>query len=119
MKVVEQVPLVEHPSELAVGHGSVWVSDSKGDTVTRVRAQSLKVRDPIAGGRPAHRSGDRRRLRVDRQRRRLHREQGGPAGRSGGGAADPVGRDPVDLAVAKGAVWTANSDDSTVTRIRP
>jgi streptogramin lyase len=31
----------------------------------------------------------------------------------------PVGGDPADVAVAMGAVWTANLDDSTVTRIRP
>ena len=30
-----------------------------------------------------------------------------------------VGQDPVDVIVGKGAVWTANFDDSTVTRIRP
>ena len=30
-----------------------------------------------------------------------------------------VGQNPADIAVGKGAVWTANFDGSTVTKIRP
>jgi YVTN family beta-propeller protein len=119
VKVVDQVQIGEHPSELAVGHGLVWVSDSKRNTVTRVRAQSLNVREPIeVGERPTAvaigvgyvwvaNGGDSTVSRVD------------PRAAAVAGPAIPVGRDPVDLAVAKGAVWTANSEDSTVTRIRP
>ena len=87
--------------------------------VTRVRAQSLKVRDPIdVGDRPTAvaigvgyvwitNGGDSTVSRVD------------PRATAVAGPPIPVGRGPVDLAVAKGAVWTANSEDSTVTRIRP
>jgi hypothetical protein len=37
--------------------------------------------------------------------------------RAGGRIA--VGGNPADIAVGKGSVWTANFDDSTVTRITP
>ena len=35
------------------------------------------------------------------------------------GRAIPVGDDPIGIAFGAGAVWTANHQDGTVTRIKP
>ena len=45
---------------------------------------------------------------------RIDPEAGAPAG-----PPIRVGKNPADIAVGKGAVWTADYDDSTVTKIRP
>ena len=75
-KVVgKPIPIGQRPSELAVGHGSVWVTDlSEGHRDAYPREIHEGGR-PDQGGRPPQRGGDRRRLRLGRERRRLDRQQ--------------------------------------------
>ena len=76
--------------QLAVGHGSVWVTDPSTGTVTRIGPRSMQASgDPIEVGDRPTRGGDGRRLRVGRERRRLDGQQDRSEGRGGGRPADP------------------------------
>jgi YVTN family beta-propeller protein len=101
---------------LAIGAGSLWVRDTRGDVVRRTDPRTLALqrviqtgRDPsaIAVGADAvwvANSGDGSVSRIDPRTNAVTR-------------AISVGDAPVALAVGAGAVWVANSGDGTVSRI--
>ena len=103
------------------GLGSVWVANSDDGTVTRLDPQTGQV------GRRA----DPRRSGPARAHRRRRASCGSPTPRTTSvsqidpktgrvvGRAIPVGDDPIGIAFGNGAVWTANHQDGTVTRITP
>jgi YVTN family beta-propeller protein len=117
-RLVDNIALGTHPASVAVGDGSVWVSDSADGTVSRIDASSDAVTQTIPVGRGA---------------------SGIAAGADGvwvantlddsvtridpvtGAATDtiPVGEGPRGVAVGAGSVWVANSRDGTVSRIDP
>ena len=102
------------PTGVAVGANAVWVTDSTGDTVTRIDPTGLLT--PIAVGQGP--SGiavgaggvwvadtlDNSVVRIDPTTRAVT-------------TTIPVGQGPVGVAVGAGSVWVANGRDGTVTRI--
>jgi YVTN family beta-propeller protein len=103
---------------LAIGAGSLWLRDTRGDVVWRTDPRTLADersiqtgRDPSAiavGARAVWvaNSGDGSVSRIDPRTSAVTR-------------AISVGDAPVALAVGAGAVWVANSGDGTVSRIDP
>jgi YVTN family beta-propeller protein len=106
------------PSALAVGAGAIWIASSDANSVSRLDAKTLGVRQTIPVG-------------------------DGPSGVAVGGGAvwvangldgtvsriDPrankvvqttqVGSGPVAIAYGLGSVWVANRSDQTVSRVDP
>jgi YVTN family beta-propeller protein len=117
-RLVDNIALGTDPASVAVGDGSVWVTDSADGTVSRIDASSDAVTQTIPVGRGA--SGiavgadgvwvantlDNSVTRID------------PVT---GAATDtiPVGKGPRGVAVGASAVWVANSRDGTLSRIDP
>jgi serine/threonine-protein kinase len=116
----------QRPGDLAVGYGSVWVTDNFGGTLTQIEPDPpidsdppRVVGDPITvGSHPrgvktgfgyvwVANGGDNTVTRID------------PETLAPGAPPIPVGGNPADIAVGLGSVWTANFNDSTVTRIKP
>jgi YVTN family beta-propeller protein len=117
-RLVARIPVGGAPAGIALGEGSVWVTNNLDDTVSRIDPRTNRVAATIRVG-------------------------GGPAGLSVGegavwvansasdtiSAIDPeagrvyetiaVGRAPRGVAVGKGSVWVTNSLDDTVSRIDP
>ena len=117
-RLVGDVPVGTFPTDVAIGEGAVWATNTADGTVDRIDPGSKTVRQTIRVG-------------------------SGPTGIAFGdgsiwvanGAAgtvsriDPgsnevietidVGNGPSGVAVGKGAVWVVNRDDHTVSRIDP
>ena len=114
-RITAQVPVGATPTHVAVGEGSVWVSNSDGGTVSRIDPQTRAVLQTIGVG-------------------------SGPSGITTGKGAvwvdsldgvvsriDPptntvvqtirVGNGPAGIAYGHGSVWVANTGDDTITRI--
>jgi DNA-binding beta-propeller fold protein YncE/predicted Ser/Thr protein kinase len=108
------------PAGITVGHGFVWVANSRGASVARVDPSvNARLGEPIEiGGRPggidagtdvvwvANASEDS----VTRIGLASGEVEGDPVG---------VGSDPGAVVVGEEAVWVANNGDGTVTRIEP
>lgn len=105
-------------ASVAVGLGAVWVTNTRGGTVSRFHGRTgrrlgapVKVgREPvsIARGRGMMwvvAAGDRRLVALDRRGRVRSRVK--------------LAASPIDVAAGLGAVWVAHVDGGTVTRIRP
>jgi peptide/nickel transport system substrate-binding protein len=117
-RVLDDIALGTFPTSLALGDGSVWVSDGADGTVSRIEASSDAVAHTIAVGSGA--SGiavgaggvwvantlDDTVTRIDPRTGRATN-------------TIRVGQGPRGIAVGAGAVWVANSRDGTVSRIDP
>jgi DNA-binding beta-propeller fold protein YncE/predicted Ser/Thr protein kinase len=114
------IPVGRGPAGITIGHGYVWVANSRGESVARVDPTiNARLGEPIeVGGRPggidagtdvvwvANASGDS----VTRI---------GLAGSAVVGDPVAVGADPGAVVVGEEAVWVANNGDGTVSRIEP
>jgi streptogramin lyase len=108
------------PAGITVGHGLVWVANSRSATVARVDpAINSRLGDPIdVGGRPGGIDAGSSVVWVanvtDGTVSRIDLDSGELDG-------EPVhvGSDPGAVAVGEEAVWVANNGDGTVTRIEP
>jgi YVTN family beta-propeller protein len=113
---VRALPFV--PPVIAVGLGSVWVRDTRGDAIWRLDPRTLERTaivqtgtDPVAmavgeGAVWVANAGDGSVSRVDPQSNASLR-------------AISVGNQPSAIAVGDGAVWVASAQDRTVSRIDP
>ena len=114
------IPMGAAPGDIAVGEGSIWVSNADEGTVTRIDAKTRTVVQTIdVGNGPAGiavgagfvwvaNSLDGTVSRID------PRQRGGRAQQT-----IRVGNQPVGVAVGEGAVWVANTADKTLSRIDP
>jgi peptide/nickel transport system substrate-binding protein len=116
--VVQQIPVGNGPSGIAIGYGSVWVTNSSDGTLSRINATTGAAQPAIPLGSGAtdvavglgavwvsdEASG--RVLRVEPQTDQL---------------TEPinVGNGPTAITVGYGSVWVTNSLDGTVSRIDP
>jgi len=108
------------PAGVTVGHGLVWVANSRGDTVTRVDPSLHTVvgaPTPV-GARPGGIDAGTEAVWVassaEANVTRIDLESGQAVG-----DPVPVGPDPGAVAVGPEAVWVANNGSGTVTRIEP
>jgi YVTN family beta-propeller protein len=112
--IVGEVPLGAAPGRLAVGAGSVWVTDFNAHTVSRVDGQEVRQVIAVGGGPSAITVGngavwvadalDGTVARVDPGTDRVVQ-------------TIPVGDRPSGIAYGEGTVWVANADDHTVVGI--
>jgi YVTN family beta-propeller protein len=117
-EIVGQIPVGAQPGGMAVGEGSVWVTDSGTDKVSRIDPKTGSVVDSIdvgkvptgvvvgAGSVWVADSGERSVTRIN-----------AATGRVVGTIT--VGIGPSAIAYGAGAVWVANTGDGTVMRIDP
>jgi YVTN family beta-propeller protein len=113
-KVVDNVAVGNGPTGIAYGNGKVWVANSADGTVSRLNAGSGKVEQTLPGAvgvtgltvafghvwAVAPASGDVVEL-------------------DGSQGNIPVGNDPYAITAAAGALWVANREDGTVSRVDP
>lgn len=115
LAAVESIEVGKGPDGVFVGGGDVWVSNSKGDTITRIDPASdeLAGRPIPVGGNP---DGI---LYADDAVWVANTDDGTVSRIDAGGSSQEiaVGSRPVALALADVNVWVANSGDGTVTRI--
>jgi YVTN family beta-propeller protein len=120
LELAAAIPMRAPPGEIAVGEGSIWVSNADEGTVSRIDAKSRTVVQTIdVGNGPAGiavgsgfvwvaNSLDGTVSRID------PRQRGGRAQQT-----IRVGNQPVGVAAGEGAVWVANTADKTLSRIDP
>jgi DNA-binding beta-propeller fold protein YncE/predicted Ser/Thr protein kinase len=114
------IPVGRGPAGITVGHGYVWVANSRGESVARVDPTiNARLGEPIeVGGRPGGIDAGSDVVWVANATEgtvtRIGLESAGVVG-------DPiaVGPDPGAVVVGDEAVWVANNGDGTVTRIEP
>jgi YVTN family beta-propeller protein len=116
-EVVGEIPVGERPSGIAVGDGSVWVTNAGADTVTQISLETGAVLSRIAVGRSpvgiavaegsvwVANSGDRTITRINAD---IGQVVGEPI---------QVGNGPTSIAAAGSTLWVANSTDSTVVSV--
>ena len=117
-RLVAEVPVGKGPTSLAVGEGSVWVTNAHERSVTRIDPRTSHVLQRIdvggdpggiavgAGGVWVANSLDGTVSRIDPQ---TNREV----------EAIPVGVTPTALAFGEGAVWVTSAEERSVTKIDP
>ena len=109
------------PAGIAVGEGSIWVSNTDEGTVSRIDGERRAVvqRIPVGNGPAGIAVGGGLRVggRLARRDGVAHR----PPRCSGGKREQKirVGNQPTGVAVGHGAVWVANVADKTLSRIDP
>jgi YVTN family beta-propeller protein len=115
-EMIGQIPVGSQPGGMAVGEGSLWVTDSGADSVSRIDPKTRSVVDSIdvgkvptgvavgAGSVWVANSGERSVTRIN-----------AATGRVVGTIT--VGIGPSAVAFGGGAVWVANTGDGTVMRI--
>jgi YVTN family beta-propeller protein len=113
-EVIREIPVGERPSGIAVGEGSVWVTNAGADTVSQIDPETGAVLTRIAVGRSpvgiavaegsvwVANSGDRTISRINAE---IGQVVGEPI---------QVGNGPIAIAAAGTVLWVANSTDSTV-----
>jgi DNA-binding beta-propeller fold protein YncE/predicted Ser/Thr protein kinase len=108
------------PAGITVGHGFVWVANSRGASVARVDPSvNARLGEPIEiGGRPGGIDAGTDVVWVANATADSVSRIGLASGEVEG---DPVavGTDPGAVVVGEEAVWVANNGDGTVTRIEP
>jgi len=114
-RLVAQVPLGSPADGIAVGAGSVWVSNGLDGIVSRIEPETYAVRTIPLGGRPAGLAFGAGSLWVTNSEDRVV-AQIDPKSTTVVQTI-PVGNGPRAVAVGFGAVWVANSVDGTVSRI--
>jgi DNA-binding beta-propeller fold protein YncE/predicted Ser/Thr protein kinase len=114
------IPVGRGPAGITVGHGYVWVANSRAESVARVDPTiNARLGEPIeVGGRPGGIDAGTDVVWVanasDGTVTRI-----GLAGGEVVGAPVKVGADPGAVVVGEEAVWIANNGDGTVSRIEP
>jgi len=114
------IPVGRGPAGITIGHGYVWVANSRGESVARVDPTiNARLGEPIeVGGRPGGIDAGTDVVWVanasDGSVTRIGLASGEVVG-------DPVavGADPGAVVVGEEAVWVANNGDGTVSRIEP
>jgi YVTN family beta-propeller protein len=115
-EIVGAIPVGERPAGIAVGAGSVWVTNTGADTISQIDLESRAAVNSIDVGRGptgiaiadgsvwVTNSGERTVSRVNM---------------AAGRVVDTivVGNGPTALAVGAGSLWVANASDSTVVRL--
>ncbi|MGI8620788.1 MAG: ABC transporter substrate-binding protein [Actinomycetota bacterium] len=116
--IASRLPLQGRPGGVAVGAGSVWVTDEVAGTLLRVDPVEQIVVDTIpVGDAPAG-------VAVGEGAVWIANSDGNTVSQfnpeSGTVVATiPVGNGPIFVAVGAGAVWVANATDGTIARIDP
>jgi YVTN family beta-propeller protein len=117
-RVVRATPLPRAPDAVALGFGSLWVTDSRANLVRRLDPESGRTvrrihvgNDPVAlaagaGAVWVANRGDNSVSRVD-------------PGTNSVSQAISVGESPAALAVGSGSVWVANAGEESVARVDP
>jgi len=117
-RIVRSIPLPRAPAAIALGSGSVWVTDNEQNLVRRIDPDTGKTfrriqvgNDPvgIAADHDAvwvANRGDGSLSRIDPRTNSVTK-------------AISAGETPVAVAAADGAVWVANGGDGTVARVDP
>lgn len=113
-RVANQLDPNAGPARIALGAGTVWVTDTEAGNVTRVDATGLVKSLAVGHGPSGIAVGeggvwvantlDDAIVRID-------------PGTGAVTATIPVGHSPVGVSLGAGSVWVANSGDGTVTRI--
>jgi YVTN family beta-propeller protein len=114
--MVGEVPLRSPPGRIAVGVGSVWVTDFDNQTVSRIEGRRVRQVIPV-GGEP---SG----IALGSGAVWVANALGGTVVRIDPGTGQvvqtiPVGDEPSGMAYGEGKVWVASTVDHTVTGIDP
>jgi YVTN family beta-propeller protein len=114
--VRNQIRIDAAPTNVAFGHGAVWVTNAYANTVSRIDPKTRSVRQTISvGDSPSGIAFDRRGLWVanhaDGTISRINPESNTVVQQV------PVGHGPTAVATGFGYVWVANSDDRSVSRI--
>ncbi|MEX0630728.1 MAG: ABC transporter substrate-binding protein [Chloroflexota bacterium] len=116
-EVIGQIRVGERPSGIAVGDGSVWVTNTGADTVSQIDLETGAVLTRIGVGRSpvgiavaegsvwVANSGDRTITRINAE---IGQVVGEPI---------QVGNGPTAIAAAGTVLWVANSTDSTVVSV--
>jgi ABC-type transport system substrate-binding protein/streptogramin lyase len=115
-EVVDAVAVGKRPTALAAGFGSVWVTNSTDDSVTRIDRRTLSPAPISVGSSPSGiavgagsvwvaNSGDATVSRIDPGTARS--------------TIIPVRPGPAGIVVAFGSVWVTNARDASVTEIDP
>ena len=106
------------PSGIAAGFGALWVASEVDQTVTRIDLRRGRVTRQDHARRKPDSGRDRRGSGVGRERGRRHGLPDRAADRTVVDTID-VGNGPIAIAAGEGAVWVANRQDGTVSRIDP
>jgi len=117
-KIADQVTVGATPSHVAVGAGSVWVTNADGNSVSRVDPGTKRVVQTVAVGNSP--SG----VAVGDGAVWVANSLDGTVSRVDPGTnavvqTTDVGIGPVGVAYGAGSVWVANTGDDTITRIDP
>ncbi|MDP9272503.1 MAG: ABC transporter substrate-binding protein, partial [Chloroflexota bacterium] len=115
-EIVDQESLDDQPAGIAVGDGSVWVTNQGSNTVSRVNPSTHAVVDSIDVGKsPAGVATSAGSVWVAdsgaRSVSRINVATGHVV------ATIATGNSPTAIAVGSGGVWVANTSDGTITRI--
>ena len=116
-RIVDSVAVGNAPSAIALGAGSVWVTNSSDGTVTRIDPETLVTKPISVGNGPAAvavnaagawvaNAGDNTVVLVDTDTNTVV-------------DTTPVGDGPAAVVATPSALWVANSRDGTVMRLDP
>jgi YVTN family beta-propeller protein len=115
-EIVGQASLDDQPAAIAVGDGSVWVTNQGSNTVSRVNPSTRAVVDSIDVGKsPAGVATSSGSVWVADSAARSVSRINVATGRVV--ATIATGNSPTAIAVGSGGVWVANTGDGTITRI--
>ena len=116
--IASRLPLQGRPGGVAVGAGSVWVTDEVAGTLLRVDPVEQIVVDTIpVGDGPAGVAVGAGAVWVANSESHTVSQINPDSGTVV--ATIPVGNGPISVAVGVGAVWVANATDGTIARIDP
>lgn len=119
-QAADPIPAGGASGMIAVGAGSVWVTDAAEGTLLQIDPGSNEV-----VGEPIELDGGAVGVAVGSGAVWVANPAAGTISRVDPGAGEitgepvAVGSEPLDLAVGEGAVWVANSGDETVSRVAP
>ena len=116
-RVTASVPVGNDPTSLVAAAGSVWVTNTLDETVSRIQPPAIVTSTTAVGSRPNAIAVGAGSLWVvdagENAVRRLDPHTGSVLATIG------VGQNPIAVAASSDAVWVANSTDLSVTRIDP
>ena len=120
-KISAEVPVGETPTHIAVGEDAIWVTNTDGDSVSRIDPVKRIVVDtiPVGKGPSGIALGDGFVWVTNSLENTVSKIDPNANGGGGGGVVDTirVGNGPAGIVYAAGSIWVANTGDDTITRI--